>query len=110
MLVNAATAAGLVANPLGLDRLTQTGPVVLASLAVLKQARGAATHQTDPSNAPGNGLQPLHALQTGEGPPPGPYGLYGAIEGVSYLVMLFLISWSAIKNFRCQLTGTRQRC
>ena len=55
-------------------------------------------------------VQLLHALQTGEGLPPGPYGLYGATEGVSYLVVLFLISWSATKKFRCQLTGTCQRC
>ena len=39
-------------------------------------------------------------FQTGEGLPPGPYGVYGALEGVSYLVVLFLISWSVTKKLR----------
>lgn len=32
---------------------------------------------------------------TGDGLPPGPGGLYGAAEGVSYLAVLGLVGWSA---------------
>lgn len=31
---------------------------------------------------------------TGSGLPPGPYGLYGAAEGVSYLIVVGLVGWS----------------
>ena len=31
---------------------------------------------------------------TGEGLPPGPGGLYGATEGVSYLVIVGVVAWS----------------
>lgn len=31
---------------------------------------------------------------TGEGLPPGPGGLYGATEGVSYLVIVGIVGWS----------------
>ena len=46
-------------------------------------------------------LVSLYVLkQTGEGLPPGPNGIYGALEGVSYLVVLGLITWSATKKVR----------
>eukprot|EP00882_Tetradesmus_deserticola_P028167 GHRQ01031361.1.p1 GENE.GHRQ01031361.1~~GHRQ01031361.1.p1 ORF type:complete len:158 (+),score=59.42 GHRQ01031361.1:502-975(+) len=37
---------------------------------------------------------------TGEGIPPGPGGLYGALEGVSYLVVLGIIGWSIATKLR----------
>uniref|UniRef100_A0A383WAY0 Uncharacterized protein n=1 Tax=Tetradesmus obliquus TaxID=3088 RepID=A0A383WAY0_TETOB len=37
---------------------------------------------------------------TGEGIPPGPGGLYGALEGVSYLVVLGIIGWSIATKVR----------
>jgi hypothetical protein len=33
-------------------------------------------------------------VTTGEGLPPGPGGLYGAAEGVGYLVVLAMVAWS----------------
>jgi hypothetical protein len=39
---------------------------------------------------------------TGRGLPEGPYGLYGAAEGVSYLVVLGIIGWSIATKVRHQ--------
>lgn len=35
---------------------------------------------------------------TGEGLPPGPGGIYGATEGVSYLVVVGIVAWSLYKK------------
>ena len=35
---------------------------------------------------------------TGAGLPPGPFGILGALEGVSYLIMLALVGKSAYRN------------
>jgi len=40
-------------------------------------------------------LWSLYTLQTtGDGFPAGPYGLYGAAEGISYLVVTAIVGWS----------------
>ena len=48
-------------------------------------------------------LYSLYVLKsTGSGLPPGPYGLYGAAEGVSYLVVTAIVGWSVatkVRNF-----------
>ena len=41
---------------------------------------------------------------TGSGLPPGPGGLYGAAEGISYLVVVGLVGWSvASKVVMCSM-------
>jgi len=42
----------------------------------------------------------LTLRDTGCGLPPGPLGLVGAAEGVSYLYVLALVAWSAAKKVR----------
>ncbi|KAA8498049.1 hypothetical protein FVE85_5634 [Porphyridium purpureum] len=42
----------------------------------------------------------LHLFQTGCGLPPGPGGLYGAAEGVGFLVMLGVVAYSAYTKFK----------
>lgn len=49
-------------------------------------------------------LYSLFVLKTtGSGLPPGPYGLYGAAEGVAYLVVFGIVGWSLFKKARTTL-------
>lgn len=55
----------------------------------------------------------LYVLKTTScGLPPGPYGLLGALEGISYLGVVGIVIWSAITkvNLLCNLFQNFKRC
>jgi hypothetical protein len=41
-------------------------------------------------------LSEFDLFTTGHGLPPGPYGIYGATEGIGYLVVVGIVGWSVV--------------